>query len=162
TIMHDLDFASVEPALAAVLRDDPRVRLLLVGYLRPGSALATVGDRVDRLPFVAWPRLLATMAEVDVNLAPLRMDAFSDAKSEVKSLGAAAVSVPTVASPTAAFRHAIRDGVNGVLAATHDEWYRTLTTLVADRALRRRLGNAAHADVCLHAAPVAQADALLA
>lgn len=162
TIMHDLDFALAEPALAAVLRDHSRARLLLVGYVRTGAELAALGDRVDRLPFVAWPRLFATLAEIDVNLAPLRGDAFSDAKSEVKYLEAAAVAVPTVASPTAAFRRAIRDGVNGVLAATRDDWYRALATLVADGAFRRRLGNAAHTDVCLHAAPAAHADALVA
>ncbi|MBI3769298.1 MAG: glycosyltransferase [Deltaproteobacteria bacterium] len=162
TIMHDLDFALVEPALAALLHEHPRTRLLLVGYLRTGPALASLSHRIERLPFLSWPRLFATLADVDVNLAPLGADAFSNAKSEVKYLEAAALGIPTVASPTSAFRHAIRHGANGLLAATADTWHAALTTLVADPGLRRRLGNAAHADVCLHASPEAQADRLLA
>ncbi len=162
TIMHDLDFALVEPALAALLHEHPRTRLLLVGYLRTGAALASLSHRIERLPFLPWPRLFTTLADVDVNLAPLGTDAFSDAKSEVKYLEAAALGIPTLASPTSAFRHAIRHGANGLLAATPDAWHAALTTLVADPGLRRRLGNAAHADVCLHASPEAQADTLLA
>ena len=162
TIMHDLDFALVEPALAALLRDDPRARLLLVGYLRTGSALAPLAHRIERLPFLPWPRLFAALAAADVNLAPLRRDAFSDAKSEVKYLEAAALAIPTVASPTSAFRHAIRDGANGLLAATPDAWYAALAALAREPGLRRRLGDAAHADVFLHAGPEAGSGALLA
>lgn len=162
TIMHDLDFALVEPALAALLGRHPPACLLLVGYLRTGRALAPFADRIERQPFQPWPRLFATLAGADVNLAPLRADAFSDAKSEVKYLEAAALAVPTIASPTSAFRHAIRDGVNGLLAATADEWYTALAALVEDAGLRRRLGNAAHADVVLRAGPESGADALLA
>jgi glycosyltransferase involved in cell wall biosynthesis len=162
TIMHDLDFALIERVLAAVLRDHPEARLLLIGYLRTGAALAPFGDRIERLPFLPWPRLFATLATVDVNLAPLRADAFSDAKSAVKYLEAAAVGVPTIASPTWAFRDAIRGGANGLLAANAGDWHAALTALVHDAGLRRRLGNAALADVALHASPAAHADALLA
>jgi glycosyltransferase involved in cell wall biosynthesis len=162
TIMHDLDFALIEPVLAAVLRDHPEARLLLIGYLRSGAALAPFGDRVERLPFLPWPRLFATLATVDVNLAPLRADAFSDAKSAVKYLEAAAVGAPTIASPTWAFRDAIRGGANGLLAANAGEWHAALLALVRDTGLRRRLGNAALADVALHASPAARADALVA
>ena len=161
TIMHDLDFALVEPALAAVLAAHPSARLALIGYLRTGPALAPFAARIEHSPFVPWPRLLAMLADADVNLAPLRADTFSAAKSEVKYLEAGAVAVPTVASPTWAFRHAIRQGANGLLAATHDEWFTALTALVADAGLRRRLGNAARDDVFVHASPEAQADALV-
>jgi glycosyltransferase involved in cell wall biosynthesis len=163
TTMHDLDFAAVEPALVRVLAARPEVVLRLVGYLRAGPALAAFGDRLERLPFLPWPELFACLAEVDVNLAPLaRPDPFSDAKSAVKYLEAAVMGVPTVATPTAAFRHAIRDGLNGLLAADGAAWRSALLRLAADPALRRLLGNAARDDAFLHYTPAVQAESLAA
>ena len=81
----------------------------------------------------------AVLAGVDVSLAPLRRDRFSDAKSEVKYLEAAAVGVPTIASASPAFEVAIRPGENGLLAATRAEWDAALRALVRDGGLRRRL-----------------------
>jgi glycosyltransferase involved in cell wall biosynthesis len=161
TTMHDLDFALVEPALAAVLAAHPEARLTLIGYLRTGAALEPFARRIERLPFVPWPRLFRVLAAADVSIAPLSADAFSDAKSEVKYLEAGAVGVPTVASPAWAFRQAIRHGENGLLATTREEWVEALDALVRDGGLRRRLGNAARNDVFLHAGPETQADPLV-
>ncbi len=163
TTTHDLDFASIEPALVDILATYPEVRLVLGGYLRPGAALAPFGSRIERLPFLPWQTLLATLASIDVNLAPLRTpEEFADAKSEVKYLEAGVVGVPTVATPTAAFRHAIRDGENGLLARTTLEWSDALEALVVDTGLRRRLANAARDDVFVRYTPQAQADTLVA
>ena len=163
TIMHDLDFAAIEPALAAVLAAVPAAHLRLVGYVRPSETLAPVRDRIERLPFLPWQDLFACLADIDVNLAPLCWpDSFSEAKSEVKYLEAAVLGVPTVATPTAAFRHAIRHDENGALATSPDDWQRTLLRLLDDAGLRHRLGNAARDSVFLHSTPAAQADTLLA
>jgi len=162
TTMHELDFAVAAPALARVLTARPNVRLRLGGHLLAHPALATLEERVERLPILPWDAMLAALARTDVHLAPLRTDAFSDAKSEVKWLEAGALGVPTVASPTDAFRRVIRSGENGLLAATGAEWQRHLLALIDDSGLRRRLGNRARDDVFLHATPEAQADTIVA
>ncbi|MCC6850565.1 MAG: glycosyltransferase [Deltaproteobacteria bacterium] len=161
TTMHELDFALVAPVLARVLTARPRARLRLGGHLGAHPALAPFAGRIDRQPFLPWPETLAALAAADVQLAPLRPDPFSDAKSEVKYLEAGALGLPTVASPTSAYRRAIRHGENGLLAATPAEWEQRLLALVDEPALRRRLGNRARDDVFLHATPAALADALL-
>ena len=162
TNMHDLDFATVEPTLAEVLAARPNVGLRLIGHLRTGSRLAPFRDRIERLPFLAWHELFACLTEIDVNLAPLQSpDPFSNAKSEVKYLEAAVMGIPTVATPTAAFRHVIRDRANGRLAASPDEWRGALLELVDDAGHRARLGSAARDDVFLRRTPAAQADALV-
>src|SRR6185295_5991083 len=61
SLMHDLDFALVEPALAAVLDRMPGVRLRLIGPLRTGATLAPFHDRIERLPFVPWQELCARL-----------------------------------------------------------------------------------------------------
>lgn len=162
TTMHELDFATIVPALARVLAARPAVRLRIGGHLELPVALAPFAARIERLPFLPWHESLAALADADVQLAPLRTDAFSDAKSEVKWLEAGALGVPTVASPIDAFRRVIRHGENGLLAGTVAEWEGALLALVDDPSLRRRLGNRARADVFLHATPAAQADALVA
>jgi glycosyltransferase involved in cell wall biosynthesis len=163
TTMHDLDVATIAPVLARVLAARPAVRLRLGGHVVTAPALAPWHDRIERLPFLPWPDLFAELARADVQLAPLRLDdPFSDAKSEVKYLEAGALGVPTVASPTDAFRRAIVSGRNGMLADGAADWEDALLRLVDDPGLRARLGAAAHRDVFLHATPEMRATSLLA
>ena len=52
-----------------------------------------------------------------------------------------------VASPVGDNRFAIRDGENGLLASTTEEWAAKLGALLADPVLRRRLGAEGRATV---------------
>ena len=70
---------------------------------------------------------------------------FNDAKSSVKFLEAAILAVPSVCSPSAAFRDAIEPGVTGLLADDPHSWHAALTLLVDDPSARRRIGLAARA-----------------
>lgn len=158
TATHDRDFAVIAPVLADVLTRHPRCELLVVGPLAIDPVLARLAGRVRRMPLVPWTELPSTIASVDVCLAPLEAGrAFTLAKGEVKYLEAAAVGVPTVATPTPAYRHAIGDGRTGRLAATAAEWRRALDELIASPALRRALGDAARADVEVRFAPATRA-----
>ncbi len=148
TPTHDRDFAQAEAALLTVLAEEPRAVLHLVGHLNPGPAFARFGARVRRLPFVHWSELPRVLRGFAINLAPLdAAQPFCRAKSELKFLEAALVGVPTVATPTGAFRAAIRDGANGLLAADADGWLRGLRRLVAEPGLRASLGEEARRDV---------------
>jgi glycosyltransferase involved in cell wall biosynthesis len=68
------------------------------------------------------------MAEVDVNIAPLVINDFTNCKSELKFFEAAAVETTTIASPNYSFKKAITDGKNGFLAKP-EEWYQKLEYL---------------------------------
>ena len=65
--------------------------------------------------------LQRSIAEVEVNIAPLQHHPFTSCKSELKYFEAAAVGTWTVASATPAFADAIDDGRTGRLARAH-EW----------------------------------------
>lgn len=148
TPTHDDDFASIAPALAEVLDRHVRLRLAVVGPLRLGPVLARFAERIERRAAVSWSELPAAIAAVDVNLAPIDLARrFALAKGEVKYLEAAAVAVPTVASPTPAFCGAIGADARGRLAGDVPGWIRALDELVGDEELRRELGGRAHADV---------------
>ena len=144
TTTHDADWALVEPAVTAILERFPLAELWLVGSVNAGSSLSG-HPRVRRLgprPYQELPRL---HAELDIVLAPLEpWLEFSEAKSAIKWLEAAAAAVPVVASPTAPFREAIEHGVTGLLAAG-DGWESAIARLVEDPGTRDRIGRAARA-----------------
>ncbi len=148
TPTHDRDFAQAEPALARILARFPAVQLHLVGHLQPGPRLASYRARIRRLPFVHWSALPRLLRGFSLNLAPLDVEHdFCHAKSELKFLEAALVAVPTVASNTQAFAHAIEHNVDGCIAGSADDWFMLLSRLISDPALRERLGTAARAKV---------------
>jgi glycosyltransferase involved in cell wall biosynthesis len=155
TLTHNRDFALVRPALEAVLGRFPQARLLLIGALDPGPGWGDLETRVHRLPLLPWRELPAALAGLDINLAPLvTTNPFAQSKSAIKYLEAALVGVPTVASPTAAFREAIRPGQNGLLAEDPAAWQAALAGLVADPARRVALSETARADALARYGPV--------
>ena len=83
----------------------------------------------------------------DVGVYPMPDDDWARGKSGFKAIQFMACGVPVVASPVGVNREIIRDGENGFLASTPDEWERTLRALVTDAALRRRIGAAGRATV---------------
>ena len=141
---HNRDFLEVAPALLRLFAEDPSLELHVVGYLDLGPEWEPFLGRVRRLDYVPWRQLPSVLASFDVNLAPLEHgNPFCEAKSELKWVEAAAVSVPTIASPTAPFRGAIRPGVDGYLASTDEEWLAALRALSGDAAHRSAVGAAA-------------------
>jgi hypothetical protein len=60
---------------------------------------------------------------------------------------AALVRVPTVATPTDAFAHAIQAGRNGLLAESLADWQTHLERMVEHAAQRRAMGECAYRDV---------------
>lgn len=145
TATHSRDFEECHAALDAVLARMPEAELHIVGPLKlPDMGHAAQIHRHGLMPYAAMHDFLRGM---DINLAPLAPGAFNDAKSELKIFEAALHGVPTVASPTAGHRGAITSGVNGVLAATSEDWQEALLRLVRDRAWRQTLGEAAYAQI---------------
>ena len=143
---HQRDFAQCEPALLQVMRRHSAVRFRLVGHLDLGPSWQEFGERVERIGLLPPHALLRSIAETDVNLAPLELgNSFCEAKSELKFFEAAAVGVPTVASATEPFRAAIEDGVTGFLARDLWQWHDALEFLLASPSRRRQVGAAARA-----------------
>lgn len=143
---HARDFAQCAPALQALMRRNPAIVFRLVGLLDLDESWVPFAERIERAGFMPPAAMLRSLAECDINLAPLEEgDVFCEGKSELKFFEAALVDVPTVASRTAPFAAAIADGQNGMLASTPPEWEEKIGALVADAALRDRIGAAARA-----------------
>ncbi len=156
---HQRDFGVAVTAVAQVLREHPECRLVLFQLehaagithcLEPEEfpELQGLDSQIEWRAMVPVQDLPAELARFDINLAPLETgNAFCEAKSELKYFEAALVEVPTVASPTAPFARAICPGETGLLAATSEEWYAALKSLVTDPQRRQILGRAAFRNV---------------
>jgi glycosyltransferase involved in cell wall biosynthesis len=158
TTTHDEDWAFVEPAILRILAAHPSAELWLVGHLPLTPACEALGARVHKVPPVAWHEVPEVVRDLDVNLAPLTPGSrFNEAKSAIKWLEAALTETCTVASPTEPFRHAVVDGVNGLLARTEDDWVAAIDGLLRDPLRRRRMGSRARRDALLRWSPHLQA-----
>ena len=154
TRTHDRDFSLVQPVLRGLLESYPQVELWLMGAVDTMLDWGACAARVRTFPLVPWRSLPERLALLDINLAPLVLESpFNQAKSEIKYMEAALVRVPTVASPTDAFRFAIRHGKNGFLASNEEEWRESLRYLIENPNARESIGAAAYEEVLEAYAP---------
>jgi glycosyltransferase involved in cell wall biosynthesis len=156
---HNRDFALAEPAVARLLAADPRVSLRIVGFAPSSEHLARFAQRVEILPLMDFVNLQLALAEVDINLAPLQENVFTNCKSDLKYSEAAAVGTATIASPVHAFSRSISHGVNGFLASAVD-WYDILVEQAERIHDLPKIAEAAVADALERYTPKAQAAAI--
>lgn len=144
TKTHDADFEIAAPSLLRILKTFPNVRLTILGFLNLSKALDAYLDRIDRLGFLGCESYWEFLVNADINIAPLQPGIFSDCKSEIKWLEAAIFRIPSVVSDTRTYREVVRDGENGYMASSDQEWYEKVGSLVVDSALRQRMGENAY------------------
>lgn len=126
---HRKDFAVAAPAIARLLKRDPGVRVRVAGYLDSTGPLQAFAERVEVLPHMDYVALQRAIAEVEINIAPLQDNTFTNCKSELKFFEAAIVGTWTIATPTYTFARAIDDGRTGRLAHAH-QWDEALNEAV--------------------------------
>jgi glycosyltransferase involved in cell wall biosynthesis len=137
---HDT-FAYLEPLLP-VLADVARRHSLRLRVVGSGRAQVTVpGVEVDNRQWRLETEV-DDFQSLDVGLYPLADDARASGKSALKAIQYMAVGVPFVATPVGAAAQVGREGVTHLVATTPTEWRDALACLLADPALRRRLGDA--------------------
>lgn len=146
TRTHQKDFGRIAPVLHRLMDEFPTLELIVRGDfdLAEFPELVRFGDRVEGRPFVDWRRVPWEIAQLDVNLIPLDINTFTQAKSDLKYFEAGLLKVPSVATPTRPFEACITHGVNGFLARDPDDWYDALRALIVDPDLRIRMGERAY------------------
>jgi glycosyltransferase involved in cell wall biosynthesis len=125
------------PVLARAAKSHP-FRLYVVGSATP---IRAAGLEVLQAPW-ALAREVEDFQRCDVGAYPLRDDDWCRGKCGFKAIQFMACGVPVVASAVGVNREIIRDGENGFLAATQEEWVEKLCRVLTDRNLRERLGSA--------------------
>lgn len=138
TASHQEDFRIVEPALLSFLGQHDDAQLLIGGSFRLSESLYELylSGRVTVMPKVDYCTLQYLQASVDVVLAPLVIDSFTNCKSALKVFEAGIVGTPACASPSFSYREAIEPGVTGFICSSESEWLDALGYLYANRAAR--------------------------
>lgn len=156
SLTHQKDFQSCSLAVAQILAENPKCRLVLFHDanktpcldVREFPALEAVSEQIEWRLLVPLEQLPQELARFDINIIPLEINnVFTEAKSELKFFEAALAGSCSIASPTGPFRRIIRHGSNGFLASTSNEWYQQLQLLMANPGLRKRFAAKALNDV---------------
>ena len=148
---HENDLEMALPEVLEFMNDYPKTKLRIVGWMEFDERARRFLDngRIERVPPVDFRKLQRMMCEVDVNIAPLVINDFTNCKSELKFFEAARVETTTIASPTYTFSRAIEDGKNGFLAYP-GEWYDKLEFLYKHLDENQRIAAAARKYVLKH------------
>lgn len=148
---HTKDLRLVEPEIFRFLDAYKDARLRIVGFLQPSFEMQTriKTGQVEILELVDYLEQMKMMAKVDVNIAPLVVNDFTNCKSELKFFEAAAAETTTIASPIYTFSKAISDGKNGFLAQP-GEWYLKLEYLYENPSEKQKIAKNARKYVLKH------------
>lgn len=105
-------------------------------------------DRLDYADSESGPK---EIRKFDIGVVPHQTEGvWNKAKTSMKILEYMACAVPAVVSAFGEMPYVVEDGVNGFIATSEDEWVEKLSRLLADRALRERLGRAGQQTVREH------------
>jgi glycosyltransferase involved in cell wall biosynthesis len=118
-----------------------KFRLRVIGnfdYELPGVELEVVRWSAERE--------VEDLQAIDIGVYPLSVDGWVTGKSGLKAIQYMAFGLPTVATNVGTTPKIIRDGENGLLVRTQEEWLVALRRLLDDPQLRRRLGEQARRD----------------
>lgn len=126
---------TVLPALVDAFRNKPEAVLKVVSNAAPG-----ITDVPCEYKMWSAEDESADLASFDIGLMPLVDDIWTRGKGGYKLLQYMAAGVASVASPVGINTEIIRHGTNGLLAPDIERWSDAISMLMADPALRERIG----------------------
>jgi len=100
-----------------------------------------------KVRFISWSEKteVASVQLMDIGLMPLKDAPFERGKCGLKLIQYMGCGIASIASPVGVNSDIVVDGETGFLASTQHEWKEALLRLIEDAALRRRMGQNAHA-----------------
>lgn len=142
---HQKDLQVCLKEVISFLNDHPNSTFIIAGYMNLGNEYSRLleSGRIRFLPFVNYLDLQGLIANVDVNIAPLELNDFTNCKSELKFFEASLVRTVTLASPSYTFSQAINHGETGFLCEP-GFWKKTLEVIASSREVKEIVANKAY------------------
>lgn len=140
--------ARIAGALRAVSSLHPEFELRVLGCAAEDLAADLPGVRVSAVPTYDEATMHAELVRMDVGLYPPPLDLEDYAvRGALKGLLYMSAGVAAIFQKAGDALRFVRDGENGMLAESPEDWTARLERLVADPALRRAMGERAFATV---------------
>jgi len=163
TKTHQIDFETIKEPLFKLLEKHPSIKLKIVGELSKKDIPKKIQHQIFFHKRVTYKKLMSLYSDIDINLAPLEMNNdFCESKSELKYFFAGACGIPTIATDTKAFRHAIFNGKNGFLCKNSKDWEKYLNYFIQNKKQIKKMGKSAFEQVNQEYTPQFQSKKLLA
>lgn len=142
SIDHNRNFNQcIAPSLARILRNEPNVRLVIVGNLSLSNELETYQGKIIKIPFIEdTEKYWSLLSKMSINIATLVPGEMNDCKSEIKWLEAAVSGVPSVVSASRNYKDVLDNGIDAFLIYNNSEWETSLLKLIRDADLRNKMG----------------------
>ena len=131
---HYRDLSLIADELVTFIEAHKDVEIRIGGMSKVPAILEndTLSDRVKILEFMDGYKLMKEFAEVDVNLIPLILDDYSEARSEIKYFEAGSVGTLSIMSPSEVYKDIVWRGNKGVLCE-QGEWNYKLEKIYKDK-----------------------------
>jgi len=122
------------PTLREIERKYP-IDFLVISNQKPAF-------QIDSLKFIKWNKEteIQDLAKIQIGVMPLTDDKWAEGKCGFKALQYMSLGIPALASPVGVNTKIIRNGENGFLCSTAEEWKKTLIKLIEDENLRTQIG----------------------
>lgn len=144
---HLYDLATIHMNLLNFLLRHEEATLTILGRSAGMGEFAFLGDRINTVAYVEYDKMLEIFGEHDLLLVPLDYNETNNAKSNIKYIEAGAVGTPVIAQDCMEFRSAIRDGENGFLYSSPEEFEEKMESILKNRECLSAIGQAALEDV---------------
>lgn len=139
------DVVAWMPAVERILDEFPRVRFGTIGK-RVGQELPErLHHRMFELPFVSIENYPGALCNFDIALAPSSRNDFFKGKSDLRWVECGALGIPVVADPW--LYSDTQHGITAMHAATWNEAYVHMKTLIEDREVREYVARKARQEV---------------
>lgn len=140
---HYEDWTILSPVLPKVMKDNPQLKLVIMGTMFPGTVKDIPADRIEFHPWVptqAYP-YKAAILDLDFSVIPLRDNDFNKCKSNIKWVEMGSLEVPCATSYVSPYAEHAEDG-NGVWIEDNDVkgWIDGIHLLANDPKLRSQIG----------------------
>lgn len=135
-------------AMDRVMKDYPNFSFMSIGVFVPkfrdmwGSRYEQGFGHTDLLKWI--DKMPEFMDNSDFMIVPLVNNTYNRSKSSIKYLESSSFKIPGAFQNIRQYQEVIKQGENGFLCSTAQEWYDAITKLINDSKLRQNMGEAAY------------------
>ncbi|PPB79941.1 glycosyl transferase family 1 [Albidovulum inexpectatum] len=137
------DFRDAFNALGDISREQPNLRIVIIGHFRMNDVPRRIRDRVKLVPFVDYDQYLTHLARSDCNLIPMADDLFNRCKSGVRVIDSCAAAVPAIVTQVGDGRNLVQNSQTGIVLNKDTGWKEAISIMVSDRDRTMKMGQAA-------------------